>query len=147
MSRMSPMTPTRAPTFDELRNHPTVQLALDAAWTDSNADDPATRHEEGGWIYMNVTTGEIVVRRAPAGHQSELNLDNPAHLHGCVVVGVFHTHPNPSADGWDPGPSDADRIADERDGVPDLIRADNGIHHSGPDSRRGGMSGNPGYPA
>jgi proteasome lid subunit RPN8/RPN11 len=95
---------------------------------------------------MNMVTGELTVRRAAAGHQSEVNLDNPPHVSGHIVVGVFHTHPNPSADGWEPGPSEADRYADERDGVPDLIRADNGIHVSGPDTRRGGLTGGPGYP-
>jgi len=65
---------------------------------------------------------------------------------GHIVVGVFHTHPNPSGEGWEPGPSEADCYADERDGVPDLIRADNGIHVSGPESRRGGLGGGPGFP-
>jgi proteasome lid subunit RPN8/RPN11 len=63
-----------------------------------------------------------------------------------VVVGKFHTHPNPSADGWQPGPSPADRRIDALHGVPDLIRADNGMHFSGPDSRRGDLTGGAGYP-
>ena len=54
--------------------------------------------------------------------------------------------PNPTSEGWFSGPSEADRLADERDGVPDLIRADDGIHLSGPESRRGGLGGGPGYP-
>jgi hypothetical protein len=86
------------------------------------------------------------VRRAAAGHRSEVDLANPPHVSGHVVAGVFPTHPNPSAEGWEPGPSEADRYADERDGVPDLIRADNGIHISGPDRRRGGLAGGPGFP-
>jgi hypothetical protein len=108
--------------------------------------DPDHRHEEGGWIYLDATTGEISVQLAASGYQSELNLDDPPVVPGRVVVAVFHTHPNPSADGWDPGRSDADRAADERDGVPDLIRADNGVYFSGPATRRGGLSGSPGYP-
>lgn len=95
---------------------------------------------------MDTTAGEICVRRASSGYQSELNLDDPPVVPGNVVVGVFHTHPNPSADGWDPGPSDADRVADDRDGVPDLIRADNGVYVSGPETRRGGLFGGPGFP-
>jgi len=63
------------------------------------------------------------------------------------VVGKFHTHPNPSSEGWNPGPSAADRAIDKRHGVPDLIRADDGIHFSGPERRRGGSAGEPGYPA
>jgi hypothetical protein len=64
----------------------------------------------------------------------------------CVVVGKFHTHPNPTLEGWDPGPSIADQRVDALHGVPDLIRADDGVYHSGPDSRRGGLGGNAGFP-
>jgi proteasome lid subunit RPN8/RPN11 len=143
---MEDAPPTRPPTATELRDNPVVQSAIEEAWNDSKSHDPETRHEEGGWIYMNLLTGEITVRRAAAGYQSEVNLADPPHLSGHVVAGVFHTHPNPSADGWEPGPSEADRFADERDGVPDLIRADNGIYVSGPESRRGGLAGGPGFP-
>ncbi len=135
-----------APTATELLNHPAVQQALDEAWRDSLPSDAGLRHVEGGWIYMDTTTGAIQVQRAPAGYQSELNLDNPPQISGSVVVGVFHTHPNPTADGWYGGPSEDDRRVDERDGVPDLIRADDGTYVSGPDSRRGGLGGGPGYP-
>jgi proteasome lid subunit RPN8/RPN11 len=76
-----------------------------------------------------------------------LHLDHPPVVRGSVVVGLFHTHPNPSSEGWTPGPSEEDRRADERDGVPDLIRADNGVYLSGPRSRRGGLSGGPRFPA
>jgi hypothetical protein len=31
-------------------------------------------------------------------------------------------------------------------GVPCIIRAEDGIHTTGPDSRRGGLTGNPGFP-
>lgn len=95
---------------------------------------------------MNLSDGGITVRRAQPGYQSEVNLENPPMVAGHIVVGVFHTHPNPSSEGWDPGPSAADRFADDRDGIPDLIRADDGIHYSGPDSRRGGLAGGPGFP-
>src|SRR5258707_1464010 len=94
---------THAPTASELRDRPVVQAALEEAWHDSKPHDPDTRHEEGGWIYINLSTGEITVRRAAAGFQSEVNLANPPHVTGHVVVGVFHTHPNLSAEGWEPG--------------------------------------------
>jgi hypothetical protein len=144
---MADQAPTRPPTASELRNHPVVQSAIEQAWRESKPEDPDSRHEEGGWIYLNLTSGEIIVRRAVAGFQSEVNLANPPLLEGHMVVGVFHTHPNPSDAGWEPGPSPADRVVDERDGIPDLIRADNGIHFSGPDSRRGGLAGGPGFPS
>lgn len=138
--------PTRAPTATELLGIPVVQQELDRAWIDSQAEDPVHRHEEGGWIYMDILTGQIVVRRAPAGIQAIVVLDNPPLVAGSVVVGIFHTHPNPSAAGWYTGPSLTDETCDDRDGVPDLIRADDGIHLSGPKSRRGGLDGGPGYP-
>src|SRR5690349_20797127 len=46
------------------------------------------------------TPGIIAVRRAPAGAQTNLDLSAPALLPGAVVVATFHTHPNPSAQGW-----------------------------------------------
>ena len=136
-----------APTATELLNNPTVRRALDEAWTDSQADDAVARHEEGGWIYMNTTSGDIAVRHAAAGGQTTLDLSDPPVLPDCVVVATFHTHPNPSLEGWEPGPSADDTESAWLFGVPCLIRADDGIHTTGPDSRRGGLTGNPGYPS
>ncbi len=48
-----------APTAAELEASAVVQAALASAWADSSADDPTQRHEEGGWIYQNLGTGEI----------------------------------------------------------------------------------------
>src|SRR5438552_2963499 len=127
-------------------NHPAVQGALAKAWADSLPTDPIHRHEEGGWIYMNVATGDIAVERAASGSQARLDLNSPPYIQDSVVVGKFHTHPNPTDEGWDPGPSETDRRTDAVHGVPDLIRADNGIYVSGPDSRKGGLQGGPGYP-
>ena len=56
---MSPATP---PTIAELLNNPVVQQAMEEAWVDSLADDPQLRHEEGGWIYMDTTTGQISIQ-------------------------------------------------------------------------------------
>jgi len=137
----------RAPTVTELLNHPTIQQALEQAWVDSLPSDPVPRHEEGGWIYMDTTTGETAVRRADSGGQAMIDLTRPLAIAGSVVVGKFHTHPNPTAEGWNPGPSEADRRTDALHGVPDLIRADDGIHVSGPESRRGGLGGGAGYPS
>jgi len=138
--------PLSAPTAGELQSDPTVRHALDQAWKDSLPDDSARRHEEGGWIYMDFATGEIAVRRQVAGRQASIDLSRPPLLPGSIVVGKFHTHPNPSSDGWALGPSRRDRQVDARHGVPDLIRAEDGVHVSGPDSRRGGLAGGPGFP-
>ena len=134
------------PTASELLSNVGVAKALNDAWADSQADDAANRHEEGGWIFMKVTTGEFTVARAQRGQQASIDLSRPPHFDG-VLVGKFHTHPNPSSEGWNPGPSAADEVVDERHGVPDLIRADDGVYFSGPESRRGGLGGTPGYPA
>ena len=135
-----------APTTSDLLRDPTVQRALDEAWHDSLADDPARRHEEGGWVYCDITTGAIAIRRTPAGGQAELDLSAPPQVTDSVVVATFHTHPNPSAEGWKPGPSGEDSHLAWLLGVPFLVRADDGDHSTGPDSRRGGLVGDPGYP-
>src|SRR5206468_11773438 len=93
---------TQAATANELVANPLVVQALNDAWLQSQPDDPETRHEEGGWIYQNLTTGEISALRAPRGGQASVDLSHPPHVPGTVVVGKFHTHPNPSREGWDP---------------------------------------------
>jgi hypothetical protein len=136
-----------APTASELQARPVVQAAIAQAWTDSLPGDRKKRHAEGGWIHLNVVTGEIFTIRAARGILTAVDLSHPPTFPDCYVVGKFHTHPNPTDDGWFPGPSTRDKIVDAVHGVPDLIQADNGVYHSGPDQRRGGLSGNPGFPA
>ena len=46
--------PTRPPTANELSANPMIQQALEDAWNDSLTMDPARRHEEGGWIYLDL---------------------------------------------------------------------------------------------
>src|SRR6516165_9980010 len=104
--------PEPAPSAEELLTNPVVRNALDQAWLDSLPNDPQQRHEEGGWIYFNTITREVLVRRAPRGMESQVILENPPIIPDAVIVGIFHTHPNPSTEGWDPGPSDWDRFAD-----------------------------------
>jgi hypothetical protein len=78
-------TPTRAPTIDELQQAPAVLQALEQAWLDSLSDIPAERHEEGGWIYLNLKTGELTAARAPRGLQAELEIGNPSLFPDCVM--------------------------------------------------------------
>ena len=136
----------QAPTARELSTHPTVQQALEAAWADSLPADSFNRHEEGGWIYFNTTLDTITIRRAPSGAQAMLDLGTPPLVPESFVVATFHTHPNPSAEGWEPGPSIADTQSVWDFGVPCLIQTDNGVYLTGPDSRRGGLTGPPRYP-
>jgi len=95
---------------------------------------------------MDIATGEITVRRQSEGRQASIDLSSPSILPGFIIVGKFHTHPNPSSEGWAPGPSRRDLKVDAIHGVPDLIRADNGVYVSGPHTRRGGLAGGPGFP-
>ena len=137
----------QAPTAAELLTDPAVLQALEGAWADSLPAVPARRHEEGGWVYADTATGAVTTRRAPAGGQAELDLDAPPVVPGCVVVATFHTHPNPAAEGWTTGPSPGDVRSAWALGVSCLIRAEDGVHVAGPDSRRGGLAGGPGYPS
>lgn len=139
------MTPD-APTAAELEANPVVQAALATAWADSLPDDPVQRHEEGGYVYVNATTGEVVVRRVPSGGRDALDLSVPPLLPGCYVVATFHTHPNPSTLGFDPTPSSDDYREADGSGVPWLVISDVGVYVAGPDRRVGGLSGPPGYP-
>ena len=137
--------PTRPPTADELRTDPLVQRALEQAWVDSLPDDALRRHEEGGWIYMDLNTAELTIRRAPPGQTAQIEIADPLLLPGFIIVATFHTHPNPAADGWIAGPSASDESVHVQLGVPGLIRADNGVYVTGPPSRRGGLAGGPGF--
>jgi hypothetical protein len=136
----------RTPSAAELLRNAAVIAAMEGAWRDSLVGDSIGRHEEGGWIYLEIATAAIVTRRAPAGTRSRLSLANPPLLPGHVIVGTFHTHPNLASEGWTTGPSNQDILAAEYSGVPWLVRAEDGNYHAGPDRRRGGIAGGPGYP-
>ena len=138
--------PTRPPSASELLAHQAVLRAMAEAWVDSQVNDPRKRHEEGGWIYLDLATGEIAIRRALSGARSRLSLSNPPLLHNQIIVGTFHTHPNPASEGWTTEPSAQDESAATYTGVPWLVRAEDGDHRAGPDARRGGLGGGPGYP-
>jgi hypothetical protein len=140
------MPAPHAPSVSQLSENPFVLDALEKAWADSRPADPDHRHEEGGWIYFNPATQEVAVRRAPSGGQADLDLGDPPELEDYYLVATFHTHPNPAAEGWDTGPSAGDTESADFLGVPCIIRADDGVHTTGPDARRGGLTGNPGYP-
>lgn len=73
----TPLKPTSALAWAELRNNPVVSEAIEQAWQNSKSEDPLRRHEEGGWIYLNIRTAEISVRRALAGGQTHIDLSNP----------------------------------------------------------------------
>ena len=138
--------PSSAPTASELLAEPVIKAVLEQAWQDSLPEDPSQRHEEGGWIYKDLATGEFLIRRAAVVHQAGIDLSSPPEVAGATVVAKFHTHPHPASEGWKVGPSKSDQHYDSLHGVPDLIRAEDGVHFSGPPSRRGGLAGGPGFP-
>jgi hypothetical protein len=59
------MAPTGPPTAAQLMNDPVVAQELAQAWVDSQPGDAANRHEEGGWIYMDLATGRGRVGSRP----------------------------------------------------------------------------------
>ena len=139
-------TVPNAPTAEQIRAIPVVQAELEAAWIASLPADPQLRHEEGGWVYFSHAGAAFQVRRAASGGRAYLDLTHPPTLDGYLVVATYHTHPNPAAEGWETGPSVADTDSAYNLGVPCIIRAEDVVHLTGPTSRRGGLTGNLGFP-
>ncbi len=144
----------RAPSYNRLINRRVVQAALRSAWTASNPAVPGsgtTQHEEGGWVYMNLFTGNLSIRRATAGGGAAINLTSPPVVADSIVVAKFHTHPNLGS-AWVPGPSGQDATVDASHGVPDIVVGSPGVnpatfnrYPSGPRRRRH-LAGNRGLP-
>ena len=135
-----------APSAAELEANTVVQTAFAAAWEDSHADDPFLRHEEGGWIYVHETSGDISVRRMLPGRMSGMDVVAPPVVPECFLVATYHSHPNPTADGWNPEPSAADRDFAFRHGLPCFVISDLGVYVCGEERRIGGLTGPRGYP-
>jgi hypothetical protein len=152
--------PTRFPYLEEIMRDPTVIAALDVAWHDTNADViPVTNaSEQGGWIYMDLQTGRLTVRRQvnpllaprrPGENQPgafTISLEQCPILSGSVLVGIFHTHPTVPFT----GASDPDRALGPIQGVPGIVRGRDGQYDfTGPERRAGDFSSArrfPGFP-
>lgn len=144
----------RAPTHNQLIRRTVVRNGLAAAWTASNpaVNPPATtQHEEGGWVYLNLITNVLTVRRQAAGAGAAINLAAPPIIANSIVVAKFHTHPN-LGPGWIAGPSGQDAVVDAAHGVPDIVIGSNDVNaatfntfSSGP-NRRLHLAGNQGLP-
>ncbi len=144
----------RAPTHNRLVANSTVSAALATAWTDSDVgvNPPlVSQHEEGGWVYLNLTTNRLSVRRQAAGATAGINLASPPIVADSIVVAKFHTHPN-LGPAWAAGPSPQDTTVDTAHGVPDIVVGSNDtvtttfdIFASGP-NRRLHLAGNQGLP-
>jgi hypothetical protein len=124
----------RAPTRRELLVHPIVRRAIEQAWLDSMPQDPEQRHEEGGWIYLNVKTGAVFTHRAERGATAQIDLSVPVLYVDSVIVGTFHTHPHPPGE-YIAGPSRSDMEMDESRGVPGIVRSWAGYHAYGCEQR------------
>jgi hypothetical protein len=155
-----------APSAADLEADPTVHAALADAWRGSLPESPfglATdrdqvethNHEEGGWIYVNLVTNAIEVRRQSAKDHTDfewddygnlvpaISLELPPEPKDCVLVANFHVHPNQpryaGASGWD-GRSISGKL------VPGLLRDTEGIRSYGETTQRASLKGNQGYP-
>jgi hypothetical protein len=96
-----------------------VSWELVKAWNESNPNAKAvqkgqpgsTKHEQGGWILQDITTGKLSVRRVPRGSRDGLGPivgTRPVDTATLRVVAWFHTHPNTSDEGYASGPSPGD---------------------------------------
>ena len=134
------------PSATELQVDPTVQAAFAAAWADSFPDDPQLRHEEGGFIYYNPTTGMIAIRRTRPGFRNELDLSHPPTVRNSFLIAIFHTHPSPAAVGSMPDPSRDDHELADGAGIPFFTITEEQTYVIGPERRVGGCTGPVGYP-
>jgi len=94
---------------DQLLNNPIVNNAMRSAYTDSHVGTPNAK-EQGGTIF-ETSAGRFKVIRWNSGIANQIQ---PLYVpYGAsrpfLVVGSFHTHPNPNVvAGWRQEPSEAD---------------------------------------
>ena len=97
------------------------------------------------YIFMNVISGQLSTTRVPSGNWGQLSLPGPELKNipdNSIVVGVFHTHPNPDG----AGTCEEHDIQESRiDGVPDVVRGAKGPFPCGVE-RRLHLAGFKGYP-
>ena len=157
---------SHAPNEEELRSDPTVLGVISEAWNDSLPNSPfglaqsreeieTHNHEEGGWIYVNLVTNEIVARRQSASEHTSfewddygnllpwISLELPPEPEECVLVANFHTHPN-EAKYAGASPQDGRSISGKA--VPGLLRDFEGVGAYGDVKQRASLRGNRGYP-
>jgi len=137
--------PPPMPDVGQLAGNAAVQDAIARAWAASFLPNGAVI-EQGGWVYWNPKSGDIQTRLATGGDQSSLEaLGNPELIPGWIVVGTFHTHPNPLSAGFKIEPSSSDRWFGFLRGVPGLVATEYGLYSFGPPTRPGDKW-QPGFP-
>lgn len=129
-SEISPLNGNR--TIQQIAADPKVAPEIEAAWAASNADNATTRHEEGGWIYEDMS-GNLSVHRWPSGERDSITPDPPTPPEGGRLVGEFHTHPNPPVDEnnkkWEQGPSETDKNTKPPGTTGSIIRNGGGLQY------------------
>ena len=60
-------SPKGGPTAQQLKDSPAVQGAIQKAYDSTNAGNPKLAHEEGGWVYENVKTHQLITLPADPG--------------------------------------------------------------------------------
>jgi Domain of unknown function (DUF4157) len=116
-----------APSVSTLIMDAQVQDVLETAWVKSN---PGVRtipvqqyiHEEGGWIFLNLITDDLVFRTKSGGPSSTALRVTPS-VDDSIVVAIFHTHPQLGEDFKRP-PSPEDIAFGDDIGVPGIIRTE-----------------------
>lgn len=69
------------------------------------------KHEYGCWVIRNTGTSALRWHDWPVGRRDESTPPNANIGPNEEVIGEFHTHPNTGEEGYDKGPSQADRTA------------------------------------
>ena len=82
---------------------------------------PPGVHEEVGWIYLDLITGNLATRRGAGGGQANGDLSGAPEVADSVLVGAFHTHPNVGPCWGAVFPSGVDTATANSIGVPLLI--------------------------
>jgi hypothetical protein len=131
------------PTAGAMLGDATVTAALNAAFTASSpaitlpqhnpanpvgpCNPPAGTlpppgvHEEVGWVYLNLITGNLATRRGAGGGQANGSVGGAPEVADSVLVGAFHTHPNVGPCWGALFPSGTDTATANSTGVPMLI--------------------------
>lgn len=165
-----------APTGEEMRTNATVRAGMNVAWANSNSavtiwsahdpdpalaghacnppvagPPPSLAHEEGGYVYMNLITGNLTTRAIPRGAQAAIPFPVAALVADSVAVGLFHTHPNVGACWGAPFLSGADIGVSTHYGLPMLMigafpAVANTSFHAGGVTRRAHLAGTRGGP-
>lgn len=165
-----------APTGEEMRTNSTVRAAMNVAWANSNpaitiwdthdpspalaahacnppvaGPPPSLAHEEGGYVYMNLVTGDLTTRTIPRGAQASLPFPVAPLVTNSVAVGLYHSHPNVGACWGAPFLSGADGRVSAHFGLPMLMigafpAVANTSFHAGGVNRRAHLAGSRGGP-